>query len=124
MKKLVFTLMICSAVSLAFGQAVSDKVIRDYVSNHKDLAIQEMEAYTIPASITLAQGLLESGAGLSRLAREGNNHFGIKCHVGWKGKTMYHDDDARGECFRVYDSPEESFRDHSDFLRYRDRYKF
>jgi hypothetical protein len=78
----------------------------------------------IPASITLAQGILESGAGLSVLAREGNNHFGIKCHKNWKGRTVTMDDDRKGECFRAYDTPEESFIDHSDFLRYRDRYKF
>ena len=78
----------------------------------------------VPASITLAQGILESRYGLSSLATEGNNHFGIKCHKDWKGKSMRYDDDARGECFRVYDSADESFQDHSDFLRYRDRYKF
>lgn len=78
----------------------------------------------VPASITLAQGLLESAAGQSRLAREGNNHFGIKCHRDWKGKRIFNDDDAKGECFRSYDSAEHSFRDHSDFLRYYDRYKF
>lgn len=78
----------------------------------------------VPASITLAQGILESGSGLSTLAVNGKNHFGIKCHKGWTGDTMYMDDDRRGECFRVYNSVEESFRDHSDFLRYRDRYKF
>ena len=95
-----------------------------YIQKYSALAVKEMQRSGVPASITLAQGLLESGSGLSRLAKEGNNHFGIKCHVGWTGKTMYHDDDAKGECFRVYNSPEESFRDHSDFLRYRDRYKF
>jgi hypothetical protein len=78
----------------------------------------------VPASITLAQGILESRSGLSALAVDGNNHFGIKCHNSWKGKTMLADDDRKNECFRVYDSAEESFRDHSDFLRYRDRYKF
>ncbi|MBR1926376.1 MAG: glucosaminidase domain-containing protein, partial [Bacteroidales bacterium] len=78
----------------------------------------------VPASITLAQGILESRYGLSTLAADGNNHFGIKCHKDWTGKRQYHDDDEKGECFRVYDSAEESFRDHSDFLRYRDRYKF
>lgn len=78
----------------------------------------------VPASITLAQGLLESGYGRSELALKSNNHFGIKCHNGWKGGRVYHDDDAKGECFRKYDRPEDSFKDHSDFLRYRDRYKF
>jgi hypothetical protein len=77
-----------------------------------------------PASITLAQGITESGAGRSKRAAEGNNHFGIKCHTDWKGKTMAIDDDKKGECFRVYKNAEMSFRDHSDFLRYRDRYKF
>jgi LysM repeat protein len=80
-----------------------------------------MERSGIPASITLAQGLLESGDGNSRLARKANNHFGIKCHD-WKGKTIYHDDDAKGECFRKYESVEESFRDHSEFLTGRSRY--
>lgn len=78
----------------------------------------------VPASITLAQGLLESRYGLSELAVKGNNHFGIKCHNNWTGKKIYYDDDAKGECFRKYPSPEQSYRDHSDFLRYRDRYKF
>ena len=77
----------------------------------------------VPASITLAQGLLESNVGKSPLASEGNNHFGIKCH-NWSGPGMHVDDDAKGECFRVYDNPLASFMDHSDFLRYRDRYKF
>ncbi len=80
-----------------------------------------MKATGIPASITLAQGCLESGNGNSTLATKANNHFGIKCH-GWKGKSIKHTDDAPDECFRSYDSAEASFRDHSDFLRYRDRY--
>lgn len=95
-----------------------------YVENYATLAVEEMYRSGVPASITLAQGLLESRYGLSDLAVKGNNHFGIKCHNTWDGKKMYHDDDRKGECFRVYGSPEESFRDHSDFLRYRDRYKF
>ncbi len=94
-----------------------------YVRKYAALAVEEMYRSGVPASITLAQGLLESRNGLSELAVKGNNHFGIKCH-NWNGKKMYHDDDRKGECFRVYKSPEESFRDHSDFLRYRDRYKF
>ena len=95
-----------------------------YIERYADIAVREMYRSGVPASITLAQGLLESAAGQSRLATKGNNHFGIKCHNDWKGKTMRADDDRPKECFRVYGSPEQSFRDHSDFLRYRDRYKF
>ena len=95
-----------------------------YVKKWSKVAVTEMYRSGVPASITLAQGLLESRYGLSPLASKGNNHFGIKCHKDWKGKTMAYDDDEKGECFRVYDSAAESFRDHSDFLRYRDRYKF
>lgn len=95
-----------------------------YIERYAGIAVQEMYRSGIPASITLAQGLLESGYGRSELALKSNNHFGIKCHNNWKGGRVYHDDDAKGECFRKYDTPEESYRDHSDFLRYRDRYKF
>ena len=119
MKK-IFSMLLGLLTLMAAAQTPQEK----YIQKYSALAVQEMHRSGVPASITLAQGLLESGAGLSRLAKEGNNHFGIKCHVGWEGKKMYHDDDAKGECFRVYNSPEESFRDHSDFLRYRDRYKF
>lgn len=102
--------------------ALKADVYEDYVSRYAPMAVSQQEEYGIPASITLAQGLLESAAGRSRLAREGNNHFGIKCHNGWEGETMLRDDDAPNECFRVYKSPEESYRDHSVFLK-RDRYK-
>ena len=95
-----------------------------YISRYASIAINEMYRSGIPASITLAQGIIESRSGQSALAVDGNNHFGIKCHNSWKGRTMLVDDDRKNECFRVYDSAEESFRDHSDFLRYRDRYKF
>ena len=104
----------------AYGKSDQEK----YISQYAELAVKEMYRSGVPASITLAQGLLESGNGKSTLAVKGNNHFGIKCHKGWTGKSMRHDDDKKNECFRVYDSPEESFRDHSDFLRYRDRYSF
>ena len=94
-----------------------------YIERYAALAVQEMYRSGVPASITLAQGLLESRYGQSELALKANNHFGIKCH-NWNGSKMYHDDDRKGECFRKYKSPEESFRDHSDFLRFRDRYRF
>lgn len=116
---LLLTLLSVTAFAQRTGQ-----VQQNYIDTYSAIAVEEMLRTGVPASITLAQGLLESGAGLSTLATEGNNHFGIKCHKGWTGKTMYMDDDRRGECFRVYDSAAESFRDHSDFLRYRDRYKF
>ena len=83
-----------------------------------------MHAYKIPASITLAQGILESGSGGSELALKSNNHFGIKCHTGWTGQRVYHDDDAKGECFRKYVYTETSYRDHSLFLSQRRRYAF
>lgn len=92
-----------------------------YISVYKDVAMKEMRTYNIPASITLAQGILESGSGKGTLAVKANNHFGIKCHD-WKGKKVYHDDDKRQECFRKYKSSEASFRDHSEFLANRKRY--
>lgn len=96
----------------------------DYIGTYKDVAIRKMEEYKIPASITLAQGILESGNGLSELTRKANNHFGIKCHSSWRGPKVYHDDDRRGECFRKYPSAEGSFNDHSKFLTGRGRYEF
>jgi len=95
-----------------------------YIGTYKNIAIDKMEKYKIPASITLAQGILESGNGLSTLAKKSNNHFGIKCHSGWKGKRVYHDDDKKGECFRKYPNAEGSFNDHSKFLTGRGRYEF
>jgi len=95
-----------------------------YIGTYKNIAIDKMEKYKIPASITLAQGILESGNGLSTLAKKSNNHFGIKCHSGWKGKRVYHDDDKKGECFRKYPTAEGSFNDHSKFLTGRGRYEF
>jgi flagellum-specific peptidoglycan hydrolase FlgJ len=93
-----------------------------YIARYSKVAQDEMKEYKIPASITLAQGLLESGFGQGRLAVEGNNHFGIKCHKEWDGARIYHDDDEKGECFRVYEDPVSSFRDHSLFLTSRSRY--
>jgi flagellum-specific peptidoglycan hydrolase FlgJ len=88
-----------------------------YIDRFKDIAIQEMNQNGIPASITLAQGLFESGSGNSELARYANNHFGIKCTSDWKGRSYYKNDDNVNDCFRVYDNPEDSFRDHSAFLK-------
>mgnify|MGYP003808423107 CR=1 FL=1 len=96
----------------------------DYISQYKDIAISEMHRTGIPASIKLAQALLESDNGNSTLSVKANNHFGIKCHSSWKGKVIYHDDDTKKECFRKYNSAEESFRDHSDFLTSSSRYAF
>ena len=114
-----FLLILASLLCLAADRSPQEK----YIEKYSGIAVSEMERSGVPASITLAQGLVESRAGLSPLAAKGNNHFGIKCHNDWKGRKMYQDDDAKGECFRVYPTAEQSFRDHSDFLRYRDRYK-
>ena len=120
MKKYV----LLSLILLATVGMNAQSPIENYITQWAPTAVREMYRSGVPASITLAQGILESRYGLSTLAADGNNHFGIKCHKDWTGKKQYHDDDAKGECFRVYDTAEESFRDHSDFLRYRDRYKF
>ncbi len=104
-----------------YGQHKGSMSREDYVKTYSDLAMKEMARVGIPASITLAQGCLESGNGNSTLATRGNNHFGIKCHE-WTGKKIYHDDDSRHECFRSYDTPYESYMDHSQFLTTRDRY--
>ena len=93
-----------------------------YIETYKDVAMDEMRRFNIPASIKLAQGILESGSGRSELTKRSNNHFGIKCHTEWNGKRTYHDDDEKGECFRVYQDPRKSFRDHSLFLTQRKRY--
>ena len=101
-----------------------NKYTLQYIRKYAPLAVLEMHQYAIPASITLAQGILESGNGRSGLASKSNNHFGIKCHSGWKGARVYHDDDEKGECFRKYKNSEKSYRDHSIFLESRDRYNF
>lgn len=96
--------------------------VKQYIDSFKTIAMKEMIEFKIPASITLAQGLLESGSGNSRLARQGNNHFGIKCKKDWTGCTILEDDDALQECFRCYEKAEDSYRDHSRFLRDNKRY--
>ncbi|MFN3940666.1 MAG: glucosaminidase domain-containing protein [Chitinophagales bacterium] len=97
-------------------------MVLDYIKQYRAIAVREMLTYGIPASITLAQGILESGAGKSELALKSNNHFGIKCHNEWVGEKVYYDDDAANECFRKYNHPQESFHDHSIFLTTRQRY--
>ena len=96
--------------------------VLDYIANYKDVAISNMKNYGIPASIILAQGILESGAGKGSLAATANNHFGIKCHNDWSGETVLKDDDSAQECFRKYNDPAESFKDHATFLTTRNRY--
>ena len=107
---------------LSLQAQTRNKQYENYIKKYRELAVDEMRKYRIPASITLAQGLLESGAGQSALARKSNNHFGIKCGGDWTGKSVSHDDDARGECFRAYKNPKESYEDHSKFLAGRPRY--
>jgi flagellum-specific peptidoglycan hydrolase FlgJ len=97
--------------------------VANYIKEYRDIAKEEMLQYGIPASITLAQGILESGAGAGELTLKANNHFGIKCHKGWEGDSVYHDDDELGECFRKYTDPKYSYRDHSLFLTQRSRYQ-
>lgn len=103
------------AVCGAFAQMKWNSAYQAYIERYKDIAIEQMLAHRIPASITLAQGLLESGAGRSTLTVQSNNHFGIKCHD-WTGKRTYKDDDIKDDCFRVYDNARQSFEDHSQFL--------
>jgi LysM repeat protein len=120
------TIAILVIFLLCSFQLISQSKIstEEYIRTYKDVAIKKMKEYGIPASITLAQGILESGSGNSGLARKANNHFGIKCHKGWTGKTYHMDDDAKNECFRKYGNPADSYRDHSLFLTQRDRYAF
>ncbi|MBR1546957.1 MAG: glucosaminidase domain-containing protein [Prevotella sp.] len=120
-KELLTSLLICLISLPMSGQMKWSQQYQQYFDQYKDLAIQQMKRYHIPASITLAQGVLESGAGRSVLATKGNNHFGIKCH-GWTGRAIYQDDDERNECFRAYDNAYDSYEDHSKFLTTSNRY--
>ena len=123
MRILVLTVLTILTFNL-FAQPGSKRISRsEYIELYKEDAIREMERNSIPASITLAQGILESGDGNSPLARYANNHFGIKCHSDWTGKTFIQDDDKKNECFRKYKDPYESYKDHSDFLK-KNRYAF
>lgn len=118
----IFVLLLVLYFVQANAQMRKNAAYEAYIDKYKDLAIEQMRRHRIPASITLAQGLFESGAGLSQLAKQSNNHFGIKCHNDWTGKRTYHDDDKRNDCFRVYNSVKESYEDHSKFL-HRSRYE-
>ena len=122
-KALTIFLLVCTLALTASVPETRKSPQLIYIERYAEIAVEEMYRSGVPASITLAQGLLESRYGQSELAVKGNNHFGIKCH-NWNGAGMYYDDDRKGECFRKYASPEESYRDHSDFLRFRDRYRF
>lgn len=123
MKKKTFLTLLIIAISINVkAQMKWSQQYQIYIDQYKDLAVEEMLKYNIPASITLAQGVYESRAGMSDLATKGNNHFGIKCHD-WMGSTTYHDDDAKSECFRAYNNVYESYEDHSKFLAQNTRYK-
>jgi LysM repeat protein len=120
MKKILF--LFFAAVAGFNMQAQTNEAVEAYVTQYKQLAIDEMIRTGVPAAITLAQGILESNAGQCSLTQQSNNHFGIKCKEDWVGEVVYHDDDRRGECFRRYNSAEDSYRDHSDFLKNRPNY--
>lgn len=124
MRRLIFCvlLLLVPVFGLFAQKMVWTKHYQDYFDKYRDLAIEQMQKHKIPASITLAQGVLESAAGRSELAVKGNNHFGIKCN-GWTGRKTYHDDDARQECFRAYNNVYESYEDHSTFLTTSQRYR-
>ncbi len=122
MKKLPFLLFLFAAACSQPVFAQSRAVIEEYITRFRDIAMAEMARTGVPASITLAQGIHETGAGTSVLVQKSNNHFGIKCKTEWTGEKVYHDDDARGECFRKYEDPFISYKDHSDFLRNRAHY--
>jgi len=121
---LVTSLNSCKSSKPVASSSSAGLTAEDYINTYKDIAVSEMKRTGVPASITLAQGIIESDYGRSRLAREGNNHFGIKCHNDWTGPVIRHNDDRRNECFRKYRKVEESYYDHSDFLKSGSRYEF
>lgn len=124
MRKISFVLMALLAMFSSVCRAQKAEAVLAYIETYKDLAIEEMKRTGVPAAITLAQGIHESGAGLSDLVLASNNHFGIKCKSNWTGESVRHDDDAKGECFRKYPQASDSYRDHSDFLKNGQRYAF
>ncbi len=121
-QKLIILLFWLASGLAAFSQ--KNVEIQNYIATYKDLAIAEMQRTGVPAAIKLAQGIHETMAGTSNLVLKSNNHFGIKCKANWTGESVSHDDDARGECFRKYPAPEDSYRDHSNFLKTSQRYAF
>src|SRR5215470_3159303 len=121
-KKLTVLVVFLLSMLGKFSEAQPADAVLAYIASYKDLAIEEMQRTGIPAAITLAQGIHETEAGTSVLVKKSNNHFGIKCKDEWRGQSVSHDDDARGECFRKYPAPEDSYRDHSDFLKNRPNY--
>lgn len=122
--KLLYTILLVGTVFTPLLAQQKKLSAEDYIKLYNKLAINHMEKYGVPASIILAQGMVESGNGNSTLAVKANNHFGIKCHSSWTGPRIYHDDDAKGECFRKYKNVEKSYQDHSEFLRGARRYAF
>ncbi len=121
MKKTFLSLLLFFLIKVSFAQKIT---VEQYILAHKDFAIREMKRMGVPAAITLAQGILETEFGNSDLVKKSNNHFGIKCKSSWTAGGVSHDDDAPGECFRTYKNFEESYRDHSNYLRGNDRYAF
>jgi LysM repeat protein len=121
--RIFFASLVCICLS-GYGQTDKKMTRQEYIKAYKDLAIIEMQRSGIPASITMAQACLESGDGNGALARKANNHFGIKCHDDWNGKTIHHDDDEKHECFRKYKTVYDSYHDHSDYLMSQSRYDF
>lgn len=121
LRNILFLFLMTGSVSTVAQQQKWNQRYQTYIDQYRDLAIEQMLRNKIPASITLAQGILESGAGNSELVKKGNNHFGIKCH-GWTGRTVHKDDDAKQECFRAYNNAQESYEDHSKFLTKNKRY--
>lgn len=122
-KLIILSTLIFLSTASVYSQAKRYKIYDDYIDTYKDIAIDHMRKYKIPASITLAQGLLESGAGKSALTKNSNNHFGIKCHNDWTGGKVYQADDTPNDCFRKYKKAEDSFEDHSRFLADKPRYR-
>ena len=121
LRNILFLFLMMGSVSVVAQQQKWNQRYQTYIDQYRDMAIEQMLRNKIPASITLAQGILESGAGNSELVKKGNNHFGIKCH-GWTGRTVHKDDDAKQECFRAYNNAQESYEDHSKFLTKNKRY--